>query len=444
MQTMRVAVVGSGYVGTVTATCLALLGHQVVGLDADAIRTQQLAAGQLPFYEPGLPDLLRQVLATGRLSFASDPETAISSAELIFLCVGTPTGPAGLPDLSQVESAVAAVAPQLQEGATVVNKSTVPVGSGNWVRTLLEEALPHEGAPEFFVVSNPEFLREGSAVEDFLHPDRLVLGGEDGSVERVCDLYSPLLKQSFEGGRPETMPSLFVTDLASAEMIKYAANAFLATKVSFANEIASVCELVGADARQVLPAIGADCRIGPSFLHPGIGWGGSCFGKDVAALMATGLDYGYTSPVLRGTVEVNNGQRVWVIRKLQQHLKVLKGRRVALLGLAFKPGTDDLRDAPALEIARRLLAAGAVVAACDPVVKQLPEDLQAVQLHSDPYDAARRADALVLCTEWPELTTLQAARLAQVMRGDVVIDGRNCFDESAFRRAGLRIVGVGW
>ncbi|MDQ3432234.1 MAG: nucleotide sugar dehydrogenase [Actinomycetota bacterium] len=253
-------------------------------------------------------------MATGRLTFTDRADRALADADVIFFCVGTPTGPGGNPDLTQVESAARALAPHLRSGAIVVNKSTVPVGSGNWVRTMIEEALPRRGRPEFHVVSNPEFLREGSAIEDFLYPDRIVLGGRDEAVRQVAKLYQPVLDQSFPDGRPERKPELISSELSSAEMIKYAANAFLAMKISFANEIANLCELVGADVRQVLPAIGADHRIGRAFLSPGLGWGGSCFGKDVAALVATGQEYGYSAAILRATVEVNQLQRAAAIR----------------------------------------------------------------------------------------------------------------------------------
>ena len=444
MQGQRITVIGTGYVGAVTSTCLAWLGHEVIGLDADPARAGQLALGQLPFYEPGLAELLTETLATGRLSFTDQAAEALTDADVVFLCVGTPTGVAGLPDLGQVESAARAIAPHLRPGSVVVNKSTVPVGCGNWVRTLLEEALPRQGRPAFSVVSNPEFLREGCALDDFLYPDRIVLGGDDAGVEKVVELYRPVLEQSFPSGRPASRPQLITTELTSAEMIKYAANAFLATKISFANEIANVCELVGADVRQVLPAIGADHRIGQDFLSPGLGWGGSCFGKDVAALMATGQEYGYSANLLRATVEINGAQRSGVIRKLQRELHVLKGRRIALLGLAFKPGTDDLRDAPALDIARRLLAAGALVSAYDPVVKRLPEDLESVRLAADPYEAADEVDAVVLATEWAEFAHLDAVLLRQSMRGDLLLDGRNVLDGTTLADAGLRLVGVGW
>ncbi len=440
-----VTVIGSGYVGTVTAVCLAWLGHEVIGFDTNRTRVQQLSGGDVPFFEPGLPEKLDEALATGRLSFTSDGETAFADAEVIFLCVGTPTGAAGLPDTSQIESAVQVVAAHLRPATVVVNKSTVPVGSGNWVRTLIEEALPPDNQVQFSVVSNPEFLREGSAVDDFLYPDRIVLGSENGPPTAVVALYERVLTQDLPGGDPGRLPQLVITSLQSSEMVKYAANAFLATKISFANEIANICELVGADARQVLPAIGADERIGPLFLNHGVGWGGSCFGKDLAALIATGLDYGYPSPILRASVEVNQAQRASVLRKLQAALKVLKGRRVAVLGLAFKPGTDDLRDAPALEIIRRLLTAGAVVSAYDPVVDSLTEPNEMrLRLGVDPYDAAHRADAVVITTEWPEFRDLDLDRLAQRMTGTIVLDCRGVIDVKAAAAAGLTVTGFGW
>jgi UDPglucose 6-dehydrogenase len=439
----KIAIIGTGYVGTVTATCLAWLGHDVTGLEADEQKVGQLQAGQVPFYEPGLPELLAAVRRTGRLRFTSDPPVALDEAEIIFLCVGTPLGVGGLPNLSQVEAAAHSVAPYLRDGVVVVNKSTVPVGAGNWVRTLLEESLPRYERPRFSVVSNPEFLREGSAIPDFLYPDRIVLGGDDAACANVAHLYGRVLLQDFEGGRMEDRPELIVTDLPSAELIKYAANAFLATKISFANEISSLCELVGADVSQVLPAIGSDTRIGPRFLNPGLGWGGSCFGKDVSALVATGLEYGYNSSLLRAVVEVNQAQRATVLRKLQSSLKVLKGRRITLLGLAFKPGTDDLRDAPALEVAERLLSLGAFVSAYDPVVKQLPDHLASVRIGTDPYDAADGADAVVLATEWEEFGLLDFHQLARVMVGRLVIDGRNALDDRAATEAGLNLIATG-
>ncbi|MCH9733651.1 MAG: nucleotide sugar dehydrogenase [Actinomycetia bacterium] len=440
----EVAVIGTGYVGAVTATCLAFLGHSVCGLDSDSVRAEQLTNGQAPFVEPGLPEILRSTLSSGRLRFTDRPADALADAEFVFLCVGTPPGPDGSPDLSQLESAIQSLAPHLRGDAVIVNKSTVPVGSGNWTRAILEDALQGNRQLPFHVVSNPEFLREGCAIEDFLYPDRIVLGGVASSTGRVAELYQPVLDQSFEGGRQNVRPSIITTELASAEMIKYAANAFLATKISFSNEIAQMCELFGADVREVLPAIGADHRVGSAFLNPGVGWGGSCFGKDVSALISSSEEYGYTPSILQATVGINAAQRASVIRKLQRELHLLKGRRIALLGLTFKPGTDDLRDAPALDIATQLLSAGALVSAFDPVVKALPEELGTIRLAADVYEAAVNVDAVVVATEWPQFRLIDPAGLRQVMRGDLVLDGRNCLPEANFVGSGLRLVGYGW
>lgn len=440
----KVAVIGTGYVGAVTSTCLAFLGHDVCGLDSDSMRAGQLNNGQAPFVEPGLPEILKATLSSGRLSFTDDPAEALSDAEFVFLCVGTPPGPDGSPDLAQLESAIQSLAPYLRPEVIIVNKSTVPVGSGNWTRTILEDALDGNRELSFHVVSNPEFLREGCAIDDFLYPDRIVLGGATEDVSRVAELYQPVLDQSFDAGRREIHPALITTELASAEMIKYAANAFLATKISFANEMAQMCELFGADVRQVLPAIGADHRVGNAFLSPGVGWGGSCFGKDVAALISSSKEYGYTPSMLQATVGINTAQRESAVRKLQRELHMLKGRRIALLGLTFKPGTDDLRDAPALDIARRLLAVGAVVSAFDPVVKSLPDEFAAIRLTRDVYEAADRVDAVVVTTEWPEFRAIDPDSLRRAMRGDLVVDGRNCLPEHSFVGSGLRLVGFGW
>jgi nucleotide sugar dehydrogenase len=428
----------------VTAVCLAWLGHEVVGIDVEPTRIQQLSAGRVPFFEPGLQELLAQTIESGQLSFTSDI-AATAASEIIVLCVGTPSGPGGTPDMSQVASAVHNTARHLRDGVVIVNKSTVPVGSGNWVKTLIEEALGPDADLSFSVVSNPEFLREGAAVEDFLYPTRVVLGGDDRGTSRVAALYDRVIRQDFDGGRANQRPGLVVTSVASAEMVKYAANAFLATKISFANEIATICELVGADAREVLPAIGADDRIGPRFLQPGVGWGGSCFGKDVAALVAVGLEYGYGSPLLRAAVEVNQAQRASVLRKLQASLKVLKGRRIAILGLAFKPGTDDLRDAPAVEIIRRLHTAGALLSAYDPVVTAIPK-MEHInpRLAVDAYQAARRADAVVIATDWPEFRNLDLPRLAGEMKGRLILDGRGVIDIGEAAAAGLTVNGYGW
>jgi UDPglucose 6-dehydrogenase len=438
---MRLAVIGAGYVGSVAAACFARVGHRVVGLEADASRAGQLASGQPTIYEPGLGELLSETLPTGRLTFTNDPAEAIPGAEAAFICVGTPQGADALPDLSQMERAVADVAPHMDPGLVVVNKSTMPVGSANLVRTLLEEAIPNGARHRFAVVSNPEFLREGRAVEDFLHPDRVVVGGEPEGIGTVVEAYRPILDQDFSGGRGDRRPELFVTSMVSAEMVKYASNAFLATKVSFANEIAALCELVGADARAVLPALGADRRIGGDFLAPGLGWGGSCLPKDVAALVAMGSAYGHPASLLRAAADVNRQQIDRTVAKLQAELKVLAGRRVAILGITFKPGTDDLRESPSLALTERLTEAGALVTAHDPVVKEAPPS---VRLAPDPYGAADRADAVVVATGWSSFVELNFHVLAQRMRGRLVVDARNVLPPDRVAAAGLRLVGVGW
>jgi UDPglucose 6-dehydrogenase len=440
---LNVTVIGTGYVGTVTAACLAWLGNQVNGLEKDALRQAQLSAGQVPFLEPGLPVLLRDALRAGTLQFTQDPDEALTAAEIVMICVGTPPGRGGLPDLTQVEEAIRTIAPRLQEGSVVANKSTVPVGSANLVRSLVEEERRGRDG-RFWVVSNPEFLSEGSAIGDFLHPDRVVIGGDRHGVDRLLELYRPIIDQSFPGGRTSESPEIFTTDLPSAEMIKYAANAFLATKISFANEIANLCELMGADTRQVLPAIGADRRIGQAFLGPGAGWGGSCLPKDVAALIAMGEENKYAAPLLRAAVEVNQRQRASLLEKLERELEHLDGRRVALFGLSFKPHTDDLREAPALEVIGELLQRDALVSAYDPSVKALPDRLADVRLMSNPYDAADGADAVVLMTEWPDFERLDFELLAARMHGDLFLDGRNFIDPQMAAGSGLRVVGIGW
>jgi UDPglucose 6-dehydrogenase len=443
-ETMGIAVVGSGYVGTVVAACLAEVGHRVTAVEADPDKLRSLQVGTLPFFEPGLEDLVRSGLDSGRLTFTGVMREAVAASEVIFLCVGTPPAADGRPDMTAMAGAAHAIAESLDGFRVLVTKSTVPIGSGTWLTTLVEESLTDEQrhADLFAVASNPEFLREGSAVTDFLHPDRVVVGGDDPrAVEAIVRLYRPILDQDWPGATVATRPSLLRTDLATAETIKYAANAFLATKVSFINEVARICEFVGADVSAVSEGIGLDSRIGQSFLGAGLGWGGSCFGKDIGALVATAREYGYEPRILDAVRQVNGEQRSLVVQKLQEHLRTIRGRRVTLLGLAFKPGTDDLRDAPSLDIARELIRRGAVVAAHDPVVRSIPEI--SVRMHADPYEAAHRADAVVIVTEWPEFIGLDLRRVAGAMRGNLLFDGRNMFDPAAVADAGLVYEGIG-
>lgn len=444
-MTPRVSVIGSGYVGTVVAVCLAWLGREVVAVESDSRRLHTLRRGDVPFHEPELDRLLGEALAAGTLRFTDDMSDALEHSEVVFLCVGTPLGADGHADMTAVRAAAAAIGENLISPHVLVTKSTVPIGTGRWLESLVEDAYGGGDPIETLlsVVSCPEFLREGSAVADFLHPDRVVLGGDDPpALEEVVAVYEPVLSQEFPGGRGDRRPALVRTGLVTAETVKYAANAFLATKISFINEMASICELVGADVAEVSTAIGLDSRIGPAFLGAGAGWGGSCFGKDLSELINTASDHGHEPRLLRAAVDVNTAQRCVVVDKLRRHLKTLQGRRIALLGLAFKPGTDDLRDAPAVDVARRLIDAGARVTAHDPCVESVP-GLAALHHADDVMAAVDRADAVVLMTEWPEYTSTDWGSVRAALRGDLVVDGRNALDPDTVSGAGLRYEAIG-
>ncbi|MDQ4068120.1 MAG: UDP-glucose/GDP-mannose dehydrogenase family protein [Actinomycetota bacterium] len=440
----RIAVVGSGYVGTVACACFAKVGHQVVGLEVDESKLRELSRGRAPFFESGLDEALAHGVRSGRLRFTSDMADALDASDVVFLCVGTPGRADGRADMSAVETAASAIGAHLRHRHAVVTKSTVPIGSGRWLASVIEDALPPalRTDPPFSVVSNPEFLRQGSALEDFMHPDRVVVGGDDAAaVEAVAGIYRPIIDQARRLPNGQE-PPFIRTDLATAEAIKYASNAFLATKISFINEVANICERVGADVAQVATAMGLDERIGSRFLEAGVGWGGSCFGKDLNALVMLAEEHGYEAALLRAAVAINDRQRVSVVEKLQRHLKTLRGRRVGILGLAFKPGTDDLRNAPSVEILEHLTARGCSLVAHDPVVRRLPT-LPMVRMVAEPEDVGDRADAVVLVTEWPEYLGLDLPSLRLRMRGDLFLDGRNVFDPESVAGAGLVYEGVG-
>jgi len=439
-----IAVVGSGYVGTVMAACLANLGHAVIGVEIDPEKLTSLNNGVPPFFETGLESRLKAGIESGRLFFTDDYQLAMDRTEIVFLCVDTPPGTNGHPNMTSVAAAAESIGAALRDPHIIVTKSTVPVGSGNWLEATIEATLPDGvGLDLLHVVSNPEFLREGSAVEDFLHPDRIVVGGDCAtSVEKVAQVYERVLSQDFEGGDPTRKPALLKTGRATAETIKYAANAFLATKISFINEIANICEWLDADVAEVANAIGLDERIGPRFLNAGVGWGGSCFGKDTSALASMAREQGVEPLILDAVRRVNANQRHTVVRKLQHHLRPLRGRRVTLLGLAFKPGTDDTRDAPAITIARSLDEKGVLIRATDPMVSEIP-GASNIRIFSDPFEAICNADAVVLLTEWPEFLGLDFARVAECMRGNVIVDGRNALDPEAVMGAGLVYEGMG-
>jgi UDPglucose 6-dehydrogenase len=455
-----VGVVGTGYVGLVTGACLVHLGHSVTCVDKDEERVAGLEGGRVPFYEPGLEELAARGARSGRLSFVGLeglPEV-VRRADVVFIAVDTPRGEEGSAELSSV-AAVARDIGQALAGVerdrplVVANKSTVPVGSGNYVSMLIREGAEEAGGygdMNYRVVSNPEFLREGSAVYDSLFPDRIVVGaGSREALDLMRALYEPIVEQSFStefDPRPKVAVPFVTTDLASAEMIKYAANAFLATKVSFINEVANLCELAGADVSEVAYGIGLDQRIGSRFLNAGIGWGGSCFPKDVAAVRAMAREYDDYEPILLdAVVDVNERQRKRVIGKLQRDLHTLKGKRVALLGLSFKPNTDDLREAPSLEIARTLSALGARVVGYDPVAgKAASKLLPTLKVVFDPYEALKGAHAAVLVTEWEELRALDLERASVLMEEPaLIVDGRNALDPGEARAAGMRYKGFG-
>jgi UDPglucose 6-dehydrogenase len=424
----RIAVIGTGYVGLTTGACLASLGHQVVCVDVVAEKVDQLNKGQVPILEAGLDELVREGLQSGDLSFVLGAEHAVPTAEFIYLCVPTPQGADGSADLSYIEAAAREVGPFLQPEAIVINKSTVPVGSTR----VVEQAL---GRSDVFVVSNPEFLREGSAVHDFLHPDRVVIGSEDqGAAIRVAGLYLGLAAP------------LQVTDPASAETIKYASNAFLATKISFVNAIAAVCEAVGADVNDVVLGMGYDKRIGNAFLRPGPGWGGSCFPKDSRALVRIAEDAGYEFDLLKGVITVNEEQFQRVVDKIERRAGGnLDGVVVAVWGLTFKARTDDLRESPSLEIIRRLRERGAVIQAYDPAVE--PGDtnprLDGIDVMADPYAACDNAEVLTVLTEWDEFKWLDFDKVSETMGSRRVVDARNLLDRTALTRRGFEFEGIG-
>jgi UDPglucose 6-dehydrogenase len=420
-----IGVIGTGYVGLVTAAGFAELGSEVWCIDIDAAKVERLRRGEVPIYEPGLAELLERNSA--RMHFSTDIADALEHARLLFVAVGTPPTYSGDADLSAVRAVVQAI-PASDQHALVM-KSTVPCGTGASLMRVFKE----QGKEGLGYVSCPEFLKEGSAVKDFLNPDRVVVGDEGGwAGDAVVELYSPL------------DAPLVRTDIASAEMVKLASNAFLATKISFINEIANVCEGTGADVVEVARGMGLDDRIGAKFLQAGIGFGGSCFPKDVDALKQLAGNSGYHFQLLTAVIDVNELQKRRVIGKLQRHLGPLAGKRIGLLGLAFKPNTDDMREASSLVLSARLLADGARIAAYDPVAEEQARLLvSGIDFAASPLDAVKDADAIVLVTEWQELLELDWQLMAQAMKGDLVIDGRNALDQEAVRAAGLVYEGIG-
>ncbi|MEM6753308.1 MAG: UDP-glucose/GDP-mannose dehydrogenase family protein [Cyanobacteria bacterium P01_C01_bin.38] len=460
---MRVCVIGTGYVGLVTGACLAHVGHDVICIDNNEEKVKLMKSGQSPIFEPGLSEIMQNAIKNGKIQFSSDLAAGVSHGEILFIAVGTPPLPTGESDTRYVEAVAKGIGTHLNGGyKVIVNKSTVPIGSGDWVRMIVldgiaerqKELVPAGGASnadklptgDFDVVSNPEFLREGSAIYDTFNPDRIVLGGNSQkALSMMKELYTPIVERQYAEDKSLPPVPVLTTDLSSAEMVKYAANAFLATKISFINEVANICDRVGADVTQVAKGIGLDSRIGNKFLNAGIGWGGSCFPKDVSALVHTADDYGYEAQLLKATISVNERQRLIAMEKLQQALKILKGKTVGLLGLTFKPDTDDMRDAPALNLIEQLNRLGAKVKAYDPIISQsgMRHGLSGVQVETDAERLADGCDALVVVTEWEQFNSLDYAKMAKLMNHPVIIDGRNFLDPEAIIRAGFQYIGVG-
>ncbi len=429
----RITIIGTGYVGLVTGTCFADLGNKVTCLDIDKSKIETLKSGGVPIYEPGLQEMISRNVEAGRLSFTTSYEEGLEEAEFVFIAVGTPSGVDGEADLRYVRMAAESIAETMKHPLTIVNKSTVPVGTGDWVADIVSKKQP-EPIP-FSVVSNPEFLREGNAISDFLNPDRVVLGSLDReAAEKVAQLYLPL------------RAPIVITDLRTAEMIKYASNAFLATRISFINEIASICEKLGADVKEVAAGMGYDKRIGHYFLDAGLGFGGSCFPKDVKALEYMALIHGTHPQLLRAVMEINRDQRRKVVHMLRNLLGgSLRDKVVGLLGLSFKPNTDDMREAPSVDLAHLLSHEGATVKGYDPVAGPVARNvLPEVKLSSDPYDLASGCDAVILVTEWNEFKNLDMARIASVMhQPPVMIDGRNVYNPEEMKRLGFVYRGIG-
>lgn len=436
---MKIAIVGTGYVGLVSGACFAEMGLDITCVDIDTKKIDGLNAGIIPIYEPGLEELVRRNVEAGRLHFTTDLTKCLPHVEVVFSAVGTPPDEDGSADLKYVLDVARTFGRNIKKYTVLVTKSTVPVGTAQKVRAVIEEELEKRGCKiPFDVASNPEFLKEGAAIKDFMSPDRVVVGVDSERARKLmAKLYRPFLISNFR---------VLFMDIPSAEMTKYAANAMLATRISFMNEIANLCDRVGADVEMVRKGIGSDARIGNKFLYPGCGYGGSCFPKDVKALAHTAREHGYTMQVIEAVERVNEAQKEVVFEKLQAALGDLRGKVVTIWGLAFKPETDDMREAPATVVISRLLDAGAEVRAYDPVA--MPECRRRMEgwpvyYAQTMYEAAEGADAIALLTEWKELRMPDWPQLRTMMRGDVIVDGRNIFDKQEVTAAGFRYSGIG-
>ncbi len=427
----NISVIGTGYVGLVTGTCFADMGNHVTCIDIDERKVEMLKAGIMPIYEPGVEELVRRNVTAGRLTFTTSYEEGIPEADFVFICVDTPSGPGGEADLKYIRRAAQGIADVMVKPLVIVNRSTVPIGTGDIVTEVVRKR--QKRAIPFGVVSNPEFTAEGTAVWDFMHPDRVVLGSSNrDAAEAVAQLYLPL------------RAPIMITDQRTSEMIKYASNAYLASRISFINQIATICEQLGADVREVATGMGYDKRIGPYFLNAGLGWGGSCFPKDVKALEFMASVHGAHPQLLRDVIEINRDMRRRVVQRVRQLVGPLEGATIGVLGLSFKPNTDDMREAPATEIIGLLQNEGAQIRAYDPVARKNAERmLRDVTLCDSAYEVAEGCDALVIVTEWNEFKQLNMARLKEAMRLPIIVDGRNIYDPEVMRNLGFVYRGIG-
>ncbi len=445
---MQISVIGTGYVGLVTGTCLADFGLQVTCVDKDGSKIELLNSGKVPIYEPNLESLISKNVADGRLSFSTNLKRAVGQSQIIFIAVGTPSKNDGSADLSQVEEVAGEIACSLNDYKVIVNKCTVPVGTARKLKQIIANSLSsvitenakkkqsHSKPAPFDIISNPEFLREGSAVYDFTHPDKIVIGYETERARQIMqEIYRPLYLLD--------APFIFTT-LETAEMIKYACNTFLATKISFINEIANLCDRVGADVHQVAGAMGMDGRISPKFLHPGPGFGGSCFPKDTRALLSTAKDHSYDFKLLKAVGEVNERQRQIVVAKIEKALGNLNGKNIAILGLAFKQNTDDIRESPALDIIKMLLQKGAQIRCFDPMAMgNTGKIFSALTYCADEYETAQNSDALVILTEWNQFRNLNLPKIKKLLNNPILLDMRNLYEPDKVRKIGFTYIGMG-
>jgi len=448
---MKVCMIGTGYVGLVTGVCLAEVGNRIICVDKDKEKIDMLKSGKVPIYEDGLEELIKKNTASGNIVFSDDTAYGIRESDIIFICVGTPPLPTGRPDLSAIDEVAKLIGKSINGYKIISNKSTVPIGTAKRIRKIIRENQDGEnGKYEFDIVSNPEFLKEGEAVKDAFFPERIVIGARSKkAAELMEELYRPIIEQDFEYAQNNTHKKdkvpVLITDSTSSELIKYASNAFLATKISFVNEIANICERVGANILDVTYGMGLDERIGSRFMNAGIGWGGSCFPKDVRALSYTAEEYGSPANILNAVIQVNNHQRFKVIQKAVNMLGIIEDKTIGVLGLSFKPNTDDTRETPSIAIINKFMELGAEVRVYDPVVKKYPEDMdRGAVIVATPYEAVKKAHLMVLATEWDEFYNLDFEKIKGLMASLNIIDGRNIFDKKKLGVMGFNYTGIGY